>query len=208
MKFTYHCYRWLKLPVRGKMKFTYYLLIGICYRWLKLSVGGMKLCHMYYCYMWLKWVEWSFLLLLLQVIEAPCERNEVYYSCCPEPYPDVTCTLVIERRPLFYMYNLVFPCMLLIMIGGKFCTIKSFTFLDVVSIKEQLSYSYTLSEINSLAQVEQDHFASLISETCSTCNCKDYLDVLKEFGIKSLLKILGTSIFTCRMKAESKVVGN
>ena len=57
-----------------------------------------------------------------EVVDAPCARNEVYYSCCKEPYPDVTCTLVMKRRPLFYIYNLVIPCLLLIFIGSLvFC---------------------------------------------------------------------------------------
>nr|ACI88788.1 acetylcholine receptor alpha-9/10 [Platynereis dumerilii] len=53
-----------------------------------------------------------------EILDAPCERNEVFYSCCPQPFPDVTCYLKLKRLPLFYMYNLVFPCCLLIIIGG------------------------------------------------------------------------------------------
>ncbi len=52
-----------------------------------------------------------------RIIAAPCKRHEVYYSCCPQPYPDVTCELIMKRRPLFYLYNLVMPCLLLIFIG-------------------------------------------------------------------------------------------
>lgn len=36
------------------------------------------------------------------LVEARVERNVVFYSCCQEPYPDVTYTFVLRRRPLFY----------------------------------------------------------------------------------------------------------
>ena len=38
-------------------------------------------------------------------------RNEVYYACCREPYPDVTFTVVIRRRTLYYLLNIIFPCL-------------------------------------------------------------------------------------------------
>ncbi len=47
----------------------------------------------------------------------PAVRNEDYYSCCPEPYVDVTYTIIIKRKPMFFTYNLVFPCVLLMGIG-------------------------------------------------------------------------------------------
>jgi len=33
---------------------------------------------------------------------APCERNEVYYECCPEPYQDITCEIKIRRKSTKY----------------------------------------------------------------------------------------------------------
>ncbi|XP_019867584.1 neuronal acetylcholine receptor subunit alpha-7 [Aethina tumida] len=36
-----------------------------------------------------------------------------YYSCCPEPYPDITYTIKLRRRPLFYVFNLILPCILI-----------------------------------------------------------------------------------------------
>ncbi|OQV20252.1 Neuronal acetylcholine receptor subunit alpha-10 [Hypsibius exemplaris] len=38
------------------------------------------------------------------------KRNIVYYSCCAEPYPDITMTLSMQRRPHFYIYNHLAPC--------------------------------------------------------------------------------------------------
>ena len=33
------------------------------------------------------------------------------YKCCPEPYPFVTYNFIIKRRVLYYMFNIVFPCL-------------------------------------------------------------------------------------------------
>jgi len=32
-------------------------------------------------------------------------RNEIVYACCVEPYPDVTFTIIIRRRTLYYLFN-------------------------------------------------------------------------------------------------------
>lgn len=39
------------------------------------------------------------------------------YSCCEEPYPEVIYRLVIRRRPLYYVFNMVFPCLLITMVA-------------------------------------------------------------------------------------------
>jgi hypothetical protein len=40
---------------------------------------------------------------------APAKRNVLKYFCCPEPYPDITFTVNIQRRSLFYLTNLILP---------------------------------------------------------------------------------------------------
>ena len=44
---------------------------------------------------------------------VPATRNMFYYSCCPEPYVDVTFTIIIRRRTLYYFFNLIVPCLLI-----------------------------------------------------------------------------------------------
>ena len=37
-------------------------------------------------------------------------RHDIVYPCCPgEYYPDITFHIVIARRSLFYLCNLIFP---------------------------------------------------------------------------------------------------
>ena len=38
-------------------------------------------------------------------------RNEVFYACCDEPYPDVTFYVYMRRRTLYYLFNIIFPCL-------------------------------------------------------------------------------------------------
>ncbi|XP_039708028.1 CHRNA7-FAM7A fusion protein-like [Pteropus medius] len=44
---------------------------------------------------------------------VPGKRSENFYECCQEPYPDVTFTVTIRRRTLYYGLNLLVPCVLI-----------------------------------------------------------------------------------------------
>jgi len=47
------------------------------------------------------------------LIGVPGKRNSVTYDCCPEPYVDITFTIHIRRRTLYYFFNLIVPCVLI-----------------------------------------------------------------------------------------------
>ena len=47
------------------------------------------------------------------VDKVAVERHVKQYACCVEPYPDVTFTIQMTRRSLFYIINLIFPCLLI-----------------------------------------------------------------------------------------------
>ena len=55
------------------------------------------------------------------------QRNEKYYACCKEPYPDVTFTIHMRRGSLFYIVNLIAPCFLIFLIAflGFFLPVES-----------------------------------------------------------------------------------
>jgi nicotinic acetylcholine receptor, invertebrate len=44
-------------------------------------------------------------------------RNIKIYSCCEEPFPEIIYKLIIRRRPLFYIFNLVLPCLLITLVA-------------------------------------------------------------------------------------------
>ncbi|KAK0393041.1 hypothetical protein QR680_000028 [Steinernema hermaphroditum] len=48
-----------------------------------------------------------------ELLGLSAKRNIFYYECCPEPYYDVTFTLSVRRRTLYYGFNLVIPSLLI-----------------------------------------------------------------------------------------------
>lgn len=44
---------------------------------------------------------------------VPGKRTWQYYPCCPEPYVDITFSIEIRRRTLYYFFNLIVPCVLI-----------------------------------------------------------------------------------------------
>ena len=48
-----------------------------------------------------------------ELVSISIERNVVYYHCCPEPFPDVTFIIHIRRRIIYYIYNVIFPCVMM-----------------------------------------------------------------------------------------------
>ncbi|CAH1802892.1 unnamed protein product [Owenia fusiformis] len=51
------------------------------------------------------------------LLEFPAKKNVMYYKCCPDPYVDLTYTMVLKHKPLFYIYNLIIPCGLLLIVS-------------------------------------------------------------------------------------------
>lgn len=47
------------------------------------------------------------------LLGMPGVKNTINYACCPEPYVDVTFTIQIRRRTLYYFFNLIVPCVLI-----------------------------------------------------------------------------------------------
>ncbi|XP_046325861.1 ligand-gated ion channel 4-like isoform X2 [Haliotis rufescens] len=54
--------------------------------------------------------EWN----LVQYVQ---KRDPVLFSCCPEPYIFMKYFVLIKRRPLFYLFNMVMPCVLITMVA-------------------------------------------------------------------------------------------
>ncbi|CAG2055913.1 unnamed protein product [Timema podura] len=47
--------------------------------------------------------------------------NEKFYTCCDEPYLDITFNITMRRKTLFYTVNIIIPCM-----GISFLTVLTF----------------------------------------------------------------------------------
>lgn len=48
------------------------------------------------------------------LVETSVARNEVYHSCCPEPYPDITVELRLRRKAPYYKYTTLYPALAVI----------------------------------------------------------------------------------------------
>ena len=61
------------------------------------------------------------------LVDVQVERHEIFYACCTESFVDVTFTIVIDRRPLYYWFNLVIPClfMIAIVLVGLYLPVES-----------------------------------------------------------------------------------
>ncbi|CAF3237092.1 unnamed protein product [Rotaria socialis] len=52
-----------------------------------------------------------------EIIALHVKKNVVKYSCCAETFPDLTYTVQMRRRPLFYVFNMMFPCFLITIVA-------------------------------------------------------------------------------------------
>uniref|UniRef100_A0AAY5EY89 Cholinergic receptor, nicotinic, alpha 10b n=1 Tax=Electrophorus electricus TaxID=8005 RepID=A0AAY5EY89_ELEEL len=52
--------------------------------------------------------------IVLEVLGMPAKKNIILYSCCSDPYPDITYMLHLKRGASFYIFNLLIPipCMI------------------------------------------------------------------------------------------------
>lgn len=51
------------------------------------------------------------------VTEMGAEHNVMTYKCCVEQYPDITFSIRIRRRSLYYITNLIIPCLVTSALG-------------------------------------------------------------------------------------------
>ncbi|THD28502.1 putative acetylcholine receptor [Fasciola hepatica] len=45
------------------------------------------------------------------LLKVTVDRFEIVYPCCKEPYPDLRFTIYMRRRTLYYLFNIIFPCL-------------------------------------------------------------------------------------------------
>ena len=76
------------------------------------------------------------------LIKYTIERNEVVYPISSAIYPDVTVILIIQRRILYYVLNILFPCFWLNILSVlTFCLPPDAGEKITLSITVLLSYS-------------------------------------------------------------------
>lgn len=106
-------------------------------------------------------VEWD-------IMQVPAVRNEKFYSCCEEPYPDIIFNITLRRKTLFYTVNLIIPC-----VGISFLSVLVF-YLPSDSGEKVSKYT---------------HFPVCCSETCFEV-CQNAKNVTKYHFVIMLRKLL------------------
>ncbi|EDO32053.1 predicted protein, partial [Nematostella vectensis] len=64
-------------------------------------------------------------------------RDVKMYICCPEPYPTVTYTIILRRRAMFYVFNMVLPT-------GVIALLSLFSFYLPPNSGERVSFVITV----------------------------------------------------------------
>ncbi|CAH1793299.1 unnamed protein product [Owenia fusiformis] len=72
-----------------------------------------------------------------ELLSTDAIRHSLMYNCCTEPYIDVTYYINIKRKPLYYTFNVILPCMFIVIISP-------FSFLVPPGCGERIQLSTTL----------------------------------------------------------------
>lgn len=105
--------------------------------------------------------------------EIPVTRTVTYYSCCKHPYVVVDYTIVISRKPLYYMVNLLIPCITITSVGvmvfclpvdsGEKISLSVTVLLSGTVFLMLLSDSLPIQS-DSVPQVGSSHFCTIFTQ--------------------------------------------
>lgn len=84
-------------------------------------------------------LNWCNSYIILFILQFTFHRHEKYYTCCKEPYLDITFNITMRRKTLFYTVNLIIPCM-----GISFLTVLVF-YLPSDSGEKVTASSFSIS---------------------------------------------------------------
>lgn len=127
------------------------------------------------------------------IISMSSKLNTVHYDCCPHPYLDLTFTFVMRRRSLYYVFNIIAPCIVLVLI-------VLFCFLLPVKSGERLTLNITV--MLSLAIFLQ-FLSQLLPKTADSTPILSifYMTLLAESGLALIMTIF---ILAVHHKGEEK----
>jgi hypothetical protein len=65
------------------------------------------------------------------------ERHVQLYPCCPEQFPDVRFYIGVQRRSLFFVLSLIFPCVVI-------CAVATMAFILPPESGEKIALTITV----------------------------------------------------------------
>jgi hypothetical protein len=128
-------------------------------------------------------------------VDVPAERHEVFYECCPDPYLDITFTIKIRRRTLYYFFNLIVPCVLIASMA-----VLGFTLPPDSGEKLSLGNRISSSFFSIITNNDRQRYAE-IAELAIYSLLSIRIIVFMYFSPKCIYKLIfkRTSCSTCRM---------
>ncbi|ELU04270.1 hypothetical protein CAPTEDRAFT_194559 [Capitella teleta] len=115
-----------------------------------------------------------------ELIDIPARRQVTTYDCCDDPYPTLHFTIIIQRRPLYYVTTLIIPCSFI-----TFCALLVF-WLPPES-GEKISLSVTILLAITV-------FLLLIAETLPTQSSS--VPLISTYFLAVLLVLAASTVFT------------
>ena len=94
------------------------------------------------------------------LLGLPLKRHSIKYGCCPETYPDVTFYVTMKRKPLFYVLNLLFPCLLITAVAllGNWVSHDSSSNKNTLKALHQIGMSFLISCVCKLSLLSLESF--------------------------------------------------
>lgn len=83
--------------------------------------------------------------------DFPVERHEILYAGYDLPFVDVTFTLVLQRRPTYYIFNIIFPTFLVGLVS-----VLSFSLPPATGEKVSLSVTSLLTQTVFMLMLSQE----------------------------------------------------
>ncbi|KAM7450867.1 hypothetical protein ABFA07_001558 [Porites harrisoni] len=115
------------------------------------------------------------------LVGVPSVRNVLKYFCCEEPFPDVTFTLIIRRRSLFYMMNLILPLVII-------TVLINVSFILPAESGERISLTITIL-------LAMTVFMLVVAETIPPSS--DVVPLIAKFYMAGMVEMAVGLVWTC-----------
>lgn len=115
------------------------------------------------------------------LVGVPATRSVLKYFCCEEPFPDVTFSIIIRRRSLFYMMNLILPLVII-------TVLINVSFVLPAESGERISLTITIL-------LAMTVFMLVVAETIPPSS--DVVPLIAKFYMTAMVEMAVGLVWTC-----------
>ena len=138
-----------------------------------------------FVYTYLLTLEW-------EIIHVHVKKNIVKYSCCkyesvqfpkryrfnsigPETFPDLTYTIQMRRRPLFYVFNMILPCFMITIVAFLgFCVPSDSGKWNLLETLMRINQAFVFFSRNFRRKSFYRRYNSSFNDSFSYARCRKY----------------------------------